>query len=142
MLLENYLSSINYLAVIISAAVFWVLGSVWFGALFGKSWLTELEKHGVKIEKPTSQVMVIKSIQTFILNLILVLGIGFFIHLMNLTTVGQALKLGLLYSICFSFASVSITYTWENRSLKLLLIDFGYLFFGIIISSIILTLWR
>jgi hypothetical protein len=142
MLLENYLSSINYLAVLVTAVIFWVLGSVWFGALFGKSWMAELEKHGTKIEKPSTRIMVLKSTLTFLMNLLLVIGVGFFVHYMSLSTVIGAFKLGLLIGISFSFTTLLIAYTWENKSLKLLLLDFGYTFFGIIISSIILTLWR
>jgi uncharacterized membrane protein (DUF485 family) len=115
---------------------------VWFGALFGKIWQAALEQHGVKIEKPTSQVMVVKSLQTFILNLVLALAVAFLVQVMNLTLVSQSIKLGLLLGICFSFTSISVTYVWESKSLKLLLIDVGYIFFGIILSAIIITLWK
>ena len=142
MYLHNYVFSVNFLALLVTAIVYWVLGSVWFGALFGKSWMAELEKHGTKIEKPATQVMVLKSILTFLMNLLLVFGIGFFVHLMSISTVLGAVKLGLLIGFSFSFTTLLIAYTWENKSLKLLLLDFGYTFIGIIISSVILTLWK
>lgn len=142
MLLEHYISSVNYLSLLVSAVIFWVLGSVWFGPFFGKTWRTELEKHGVKIEKPTTTIMVLKSILTFLMNLLLVIGIGFFVYFMGLSNLMGAVKLGLLFGISFSLTTLLIAYTWENKSLKLLLLDSGYPFFGIIISSIILTFWR
>ncbi|TLY27308.1 MAG: DUF1761 domain-containing protein [Ignavibacteria bacterium] len=41
-----------------------------------------------------------------------------------------------------SASTIGIAYTWESRSFKLAVIDIGYPLLGIMVCSIILTLWR
>jgi hypothetical protein len=40
----------NWLAIICAAVAYWILGWLWYSALFGKIWVAGLEQHGVKLE--------------------------------------------------------------------------------------------
>jgi hypothetical protein len=142
MYLVNYVTSLHYLPVLISAIIFWLLGMLWFGPFFGKPWRVELGKVGIKMEPPPPGIMTLKAILTFLMNLLTVIGVGFFVHVMGISTALGAAKLGLLLGLAFSLAALMVTYTWQNKSLKLLLIDSLYQVVGIIIISIILTVWK
>lgn len=138
-IISNFFASVNILAVVVSGIVYWLLGAVWFSMIFGKTWGSELEKHGVKISDGN---MGGKFVGTFIMELIVALGCAFLVWSVDTTNVTQAVKLGLGVGICFAALPMMIAYTWESRPMKLVLIDVGYPIVGITISMIILSLWR
>lgn len=134
-------SLVNYWAVLVSAIIYWILGSVWFSTIFGNIWSHLVQSHGIKIKKPKTKKMVMLMVGTFILNFLVALGVAFFVKALVITTFSEAITLGLILAILISLATMSISYLWEGRPWKLTLIDLGYPFFGIIISSLILTFW-
>lgn len=138
----EFLLVINFWAVLVSAVVYWVLGLIWFSLLFGKRWAKLIEKHGIKIKKPTSKNMVCKSTATLILNFIIAFGIAVFVVALGVPTVLSAVVVGGVIALCFSVATLLVGYIWESRPAKLILIDIGYPFIGIMVSSFILTFWR
>lgn len=135
------LSSLNWWAIFVSAIVFWLFGSLWFSTL-GQVWRKEVEKRGVKMKKPSSKEMIFKSILTFILNFIVAFGVAVVIYQTGIMTIRPAISWGLLLGVCISAATIVTAYLWQNRSLKLTIIDIVYPIIGIIISAIIITLWR
>lgn len=140
--MREILGQINYLAVLIAAIVYWLIGMLWFSVFIGKSWAEEVKNHGIVISKPTSSQMAKKSIWTFVLNLIVSFGIAVLVVSLGIFTFVPALVLGLLLAICFAAAVMIISYLWEGRSFKLSFYDIFYPFIGIIISSIIIGLWN
>lgn len=141
-MLNQFLSSTNYWAVIVSGLMYWILGAIWFSALFGNIWGAELEKHGVKIKEPSKQELLAKFVQTFVLNLIVAFGVAFIVFVAHSSTILSGFKLGLFTGICFSASTIGVAYTWEGRSLKLFIVDCGYPVLGITLSAVILSLWR
>lgn len=140
--MNAFFSHFNYGALFTSAVILWILGSIWFTPLFGKIWSAELSNHGIKVKKPTKNELGGKMIATFIFNLIVAFGVAIIVHAIGIHTFWHAVGLGIILAICFSSATMSMNYLWESRSLKLSLIDMGYPFFGIIICTIIMSLWR
>lgn len=134
--------SVNFFAVFVTALAYWLLGSLWFCLLFGKPWAHLIQKHGIKLKDPTKGEMAWKFVTTFILNFIVALGVAFFVHALNVTSLSGAISLGLILGICFTFSTIETNYLWESRPFKLVLIDMGYPILGIILSAIILTYWR
>ena len=141
-MLSQFLSSLNYWAVLVSGVVYWILGAVWFSALFGNIWGAELEKHGVKIKEPSKRELLLKLIQTFELNLAVSFGVSFVVFATNPSSILSAVKFGLFTGVCFSAATIGIAYTWEGKSLKLFLVDCGYPIIGITAGTVILSMWR
>lgn len=133
---------INYWAVLVAGIIYWLLGMVWFSTIIGKSWIEEVKKHGVKVSKPTTSKMVEKSIWTFVLNLIVAFGIAILVNSLGIRTFEGGVILGLIIAICFSTTVMGSAFIWENRSVKLSFYDIFYPFIGILVSSIIIALWR
>lgn len=134
-------SEINYLAVFVTAIIYWLLGWFWFSVLFRKVWTCETSKE-CKMEKPTRKVFITKMIITYILNLIVVFGVAIFVNALNVQNFVGAIILGLILGICFAAAPMRTSSLWSGRSCKLAAIDYSYPIVGIIISAIILTYWR
>lgn len=136
------LSTVNIFAVLVSSIAFFLLGSFWFSGLFGRMWCDELEKHGVVIKQPTAASLRLKMGLTFLGNFITALAMALLVHATASTTIQSALHLGLVVALGFVITAMGTCAVWVNKSPRLFLIDAGYPSVGIIISAIILSLWR
>jgi len=141
-MLQSFFNHANYWAILVAAAAYFVLGSLWFSMLFGNIWSKEVAKHGVTIKDPTGKEIGAKMIQTFIGNVIAALSIAILIYLTGMTGWMAGLKLGLLCGVGFAATAIIIAYTWESRSFKLMAIDFGYPIVGFTVCAIILSVWK
>lgn len=139
----DIISQLNIWAVLVSSIVYFFIGSLWFSpVLFSDIWIEELEKHNVKIKQPTSAQLTQKMLITLAANILSVLATGYLVIATNSGSLASIIFLGMVISIGFVMSSVGTVFNWENRSLKLFLIDIGYPIVGIISSAIILSLWR
>jgi len=43
----------NWLAIVCAGLAYWLLGAVWYSALFSKTWRSAVEQHGVKLVSRT-----------------------------------------------------------------------------------------
>ncbi|MBA3720927.1 MAG: DUF1761 domain-containing protein [Parachlamydiaceae bacterium] len=140
--MEPFFSQLNYWALLASGIILWFLGYLWFSVIMANSWILEIMNHGIEIKKPTNSEFASKLIITFLLNLLTSFGVAFIVFATETSTLPAAIVLGLILGICFSAATMGINFLWENRSVKLSLIDIGYPILSIVIASIIFTLWQ
>ena len=140
--MNAYLSQINLIAVVACTIAYFILGSVWYSpVLFGKTWM-ELQKiDPEKMNASKSRLPIMLSV-TFVLSLIITFSIGFIIVRTGLDTLLGSVKLGLLCALGFVCTTLGITFMFEGRPFKLFLIDAGYHTCGILLASVVLTLWR
>lgn len=134
---------INYIAVTVSAIVFFFVGSAWFSPLlFTSMWLQELKQHNVVIKEPTAAVLTTKMLLTFAANFVTSLAMAYLVALTASTTITSGLCLGIIAAVGFTLTSIGSVFIWEGRSLRLFLIDAGYPAVGIILSAILLSIWQ
>jgi len=53
----------NWLAIVCAGLAYWLLGAVWYSALFSKVWRSAVEQHGVKLGQPNQSGMATKLIR-------------------------------------------------------------------------------
>ncbi len=138
----NFLSSINYLAVTVSSLIFFVIGSLWFSALFSSTWVHELKRHNVTIHQPSQTTLLIKMLLTFGANFLASFAMACLVILTGSHTASSGLTLGLISAFGFAATAIGSVFVWENRSVKLFLIDSGYPVLGIIAAAVLLSVWR
>lgn len=138
----SFLFQINYIAVLVSSCIFFALGSAWFSALFRSMWIQELQQHTIVIKEPTTSNLVIKMLLTFGANFIASFAMACLVIIAHSTTVISGLSLGIIIAFGFAATSIGSVFIWEDKSLKLFLIDAGYPIFGIIIAAVLLSVWR
>ena len=134
----NWLA-MNWIAIICAAAAYWVIGAIWYMALFGKTWAAAIQQHGVKLE-PSG--MAAKMIGNFICNLIAALIMARLVYRLGIMDAGHGMKLGAGVALGFSATALTIQYLWESKPFKVWLIDCSYHFFGCIALGGILAAWK
>jgi len=117
---------INYLAVLLSALAFFVIGSIWYSPLlFAKVWMKEL---GFTMD-PQSNVMMFKVFGlSFLLMLIMAFNLAAFIGNGNGFQFG--LTAGALTGIGWVALAIGINYLYERKSFRIWLINAGYMAVG------------
>jgi hypothetical protein len=129
----------NYAAVIVSAIVYWLLGAVWYGVLFGKSWM-ELEH--ISMDQAKSMNPVLPYVVTFILNLVIAFFLAQLCTWRNASTAARGASLGVLLWIGFVGPITYTTNMYEMRPFNLFLINEGFSLVGLLLMGAILGAWR
>lgn len=137
-----FLSHAHYLAILVAALAYFILGSLWFSALFGKTWSAQMAKQGIVIKEPEKGQIAKKMLQTFIYNLIAAFSIAYLVFISGSYSWLSGLKMGVLCGLGIATMGICIAYTWESRSFKLVAIDAGYAVVGMAICGTILAAWH
>jgi len=131
----------NYLAVVVAAVAYWVLGAIWFGVVFGRQWL-QLE------HIPPEQVAAMKGaaaafpyIMSFVLNLIIAFVLAQLCAWRNATTAARGASLGVLLWIGIIGPITYTTNMYEMRPLNLFLLNECYVLVGLFLMGAILGAW-
>lgn len=114
-----------YLELIIAAVAAFLLGAVWYTALFGKAWQAET---GITDEQAKSGVAKTHGL-AFLMMLILAYSTNFVIGFHDIAeqTFTHGAFHGLLGALLYCLPAIAINYLYQRKSLKLFLIDGGYL---------------
>jgi hypothetical protein len=133
------LSHLNYLAIAVSAVVYFALGAIYFNPkVLGTTWMkghalsppTEEEKKGM------GKLMAI----TFVYCFITCIGIGCLIQIIRPSTWLLGAKIGLLAGI-FASVGITVSHMYTRKTFLLGIIDSGYHLIGSIAAAVIQTLW-
>jgi hypothetical protein len=136
----SFFSHINWLAVLVAAVAYFMLGALWYSVLFGKAWI---KGTGIDMSRPDARsgaggIMAF----TFILELVTCIGLAILVHRLALTGAMSGIKLGAFTGIFFSSISICISYLYQKKPLSLHAIDAGYHTIGSIIAAVILCVWH
>ncbi len=134
--------SVNYLAVVVAAAISFVLGMIWHGPLFGKAWATargvtsEQMEQGKK-EMPRFMALIVVTL------LIVAWALAVLSGYLHLATWLQGLKLA---GLCwFGFAltvAAADAMMGTGRRMPQFLISAGSWLITFVVSGIIVSIWR
>jgi len=114
-----------YLEPLIAAVAAFLLGFLWYTALFGKAWQKET---GVTDEQAQSG-MGITHGGAFLMMIVIAFGINIIVNLHapeDQTFVHGGFH-GLLTAVFYAIPAMVIHYLYQKKSFKLILIDGGYL---------------
>ncbi len=130
---------INYLAVVASAVIYWLLGALWFGKLFAERWMA-LE--GLSMDKVQQMNPAIPSAVSFVMNLILAYALANVCIWRQADNAGKGAGVGVLVWVGFVATISFTTYLFEGRPKELFLINYGYALAGLLIMGAILGAWK
>lgn len=137
------LSTINIWAVIVSAIATMVTGMLWYGPLFGKSWAQEMgwanltPEQNAEMKKKAGKAYLQQLLGAFIMAYV-------FAHVLQAfesDSISAALQSALWTWFGFIVPVKYGDVLWNNKSIKLFLIDSVYYLVNLTVFAVILTLW-
>ncbi len=135
---------INYLAVIAAAAASMVIGSLWYGSLFGKQWAALMGWAPEKIEAMKQQgkkPYFFAFLGSLVMAYVLAHSLIFASAYLNVEGAQAGLTAGFWNWLGF-IAPVSLSIVlWEGKSWKLWVLNNGYQLFSLLAMGVILASW-
>jgi hypothetical protein len=133
---------INYLAVLVAAIAAYAVGAVWYSPIgFGKWWMKEMglkkdEMH--KMPLSPTQAMTLGFVFTLLLSYVF----AHFVVLVGVADVASALTLGFWAWLGFGFTTLSYSWLYEGKSVRLFLFNAAHLLVALLAMSLVYGLWQ
>lgn len=128
--------NVNILAIVAARIVHQVLGFLWYGPLFGKTWLAAMGKKMDELGDPT-RAIVISTISTFVMAL----ALAILLTTANPPSLTTGILFGALAGIGLVATSTATTIAYEDRSTKVSLLFVGYQLVSLILMGAIIGAW-
>lgn len=128
----------NYLAVVVCAVAYWMLGGLWYGLLFGPRWMA-LEN--LPVEQGKSMNATLPYIITFVLNLLIAYVLAQVCTWRNANTAARGAAVGVVLWVGIFGPITYTTYMYEMRSKELFAINEFYPLVGLCLMGAILGAW-
>ena len=120
--LAQILAGVNWVAVIVATISAFILGAAWYSkALFGKAWMQEV---GLTEEAVNNANMPMTFGGTFLLQLLAAVALSAFLG--EGSNWQEGLHTGLWIGVFWVATAYGVTYLFEQRPLRLWLINAGY----------------
>lgn len=127
----------NFLAVILAAVASFMVGGLWYSKMgFAKQWM---EETGLTEEKCKQADMKIVFGGAFALNFLAALVLA--LYLKSGHTLVDAVSLGFAAGTCWAATALGVNYLFEQRSLRLFLINGGYIAVQFTVMGLVLGLF-
>ncbi len=127
----------NYLGIVAGTIVMFAFGSIWY-TILGSAWLAA-------VGKPKDELMQ-SGVWPYVISLVAGALISYcFDNMLWHYERADAMKgaqVGLLTGVCIATAMIATMYSFEARSLALIVIDSGYAIFGFIITGAVVGALR
>jgi hypothetical protein len=128
---------INYIAVIVVTILSFVIGGLWYGPLFGKPWMKEMNMTEEDAKKANMAMIFGVS---FILTFIIAINLSAFLG--PKPDLIWGLTAGALAGVGWVSCSIGVVYLFARKSLRLFLIDAGYQIVIYVLMGGILGVWK
>ena len=129
----------NYLAVIVAAIAYWLLGAIWYGVVFGEAWMA-LEH--MTAEQARSMNPVLPYVITLVLNVLIAYALAQICIWRNADTLGRGASVGVLLWVGFVGPVTFTTYMYEMRPKELYAINQFFPLAGFVLMGAILGGWK
>ena len=128
----------NYLAVVVAAIAYFILGGLWYGVFFHKTWMA-LEH--MTIEQAKSVNPAVPYIVSFLLEVLIAYSLAQLCIWRNANTASRGASVGVLVWIGFVGPIALMTYMFEMRPRALYAINEFYPLAGLVLMGVILGAW-
>ncbi len=127
--------TVNYTAIVAAAVASFVVGWLWYGPLFGKTWmkLTGMKEMGKKDDMMQSMVIM------FVGTLITAWVLSAFLQLTGSTTLSAALPVALWVWLGFQAPEAAGVVLWEGKSWNLFFLNAAQKLVNLLAIAAVLT---
>ena len=131
---------VNYFAVFLCGVLSMIIGFVWYSPiLLGRTWMEEIDKSEEELKKDFNPVKTFGI--TFLFNLFIAFSLAQLMAHSNAVTVAAGIRMAFLCWFGFILAPMVINSLFENKSIKLLMVDAGHHLIVILVFGIVLGAW-
>jgi hypothetical protein len=141
--------SVNYFAVFVAALSSMVVGFMWFGPLFGKTWMKlmgwskkDLEKTKEEKGSEMNKLYAIQFIGSLAMAFVLSHALEFAMTYLGTEGVSAGLQTGFWNWLGFVAPVTLASVLWEGKSWKLYLFNNSYYLTVLLVMGVILAVWR
>jgi len=126
---------VNLLAVLIASLAYFGLGALWYGPLFGQKWTAAM---GLNPDDMMS------AKQNYAITFVAILVLAFLLagHVKGAADMSQSLLTAFWLWLGFVATSGTINAVWDTRGWSVFGINQGFHLVGMLISALILALWK
>lgn len=139
-MLETRRVRINYLAVLVSALVYFAMQAVWF-TVFMKEWLAGIGKTADELHQEGASV-VMAYVIGFVGALVMAAAISWFTQMTGKQTMIRGVLVGIVAWIGFVLTTWSAEYAFEQKGLRVLAINTGISLIGMVVMGAIQGAWK
>lgn len=137
---------INYLAVLVGALSNMVIGSLWFGALFGKQWIKLMGWTKQDMEAATAKGMgksyALAALGSLLMSYVLAHSLVFASDYMGVSTLSAGLTSAFWMWLGFIVPVTMSDVIWGNKSWKLWYLNVSYYLVSLLVMGAILGSWQ
>jgi hypothetical protein len=142
MMNASFFSQVNFLHVFVAGLAYWIIGALWYMALFSKPWAAGVAKWGLKIgEKPDNAVMIKKMVISFLLNLCGALVVAWFIHILFSNSAIVGAKIGFCGAL-LAVVAMGTGDNWLSKPMSVFIVDASYHILGLTLCGVIIGGWH
>jgi len=131
---------VNYLAVLVSGIAIFLLGGLWYSALFKKPWVRLMGKSPEELQSAAPGPL--PFILAFLCGFAIALAMAIVLNHFQPLTILRSINIAVVCWIGFAAATSFATAVFSGTPRALWLINSGYNLVSFIIAAIIETLWR
>lgn len=133
---------INYPAVIVAAIVHFILGGLWYGPIFGNTFLKIIGWAPAQVEQIVAQSHWSQYAVAFVTSLVLVYILAHFVQYTGAKGVAGGMQTAFWLWLGFVATTQLATVLFEQRKLGLYLLNVGYQLVACLICGAILAVWK
>ena len=130
---------INYLAVILAAAANYIIGAIWYSALFGKQWKA---LSGISEMKPTAPAIFLGIVGALLMSYVLDHAIIYASGYMKVSGIGAGIMCGFFNWLGFIAPVTLGTVLYEKKSWNFWILNSSYWLISLLVMGVILSLWK
>jgi len=127
---------INWLAVIVGAAIFYFFGFLWYGLLFGKQWVA-LEGN-IQMAAGGATPIIVSAVVALVVSF----GVAVALSHDDDRTAAHGAQFGVFFGVFFLSSFMLQGNFYEGKPLMLWLINAGYAVIGLVILGLLHGAWK
>ncbi len=128
---------VNLLAVIVAVVAHQVLGFLWYGPLFGRTWMAATGKTEEDIGSPNAAIAV-----GVVGSILSAIALGLWVSLAGEPDVGSGVTYGLVAGIGFAAATIATQGAFESKNQTVTWLYIAYQVVSFAIMGAIIGAWR
>jgi hypothetical protein len=135
----DVLSDVNWLAILVGAVVWFLLGALWYGPLFGKAWIAATGIDPRAEGRPGAGIYVFP----LVAYIVATIALAMLAVATGSSTLGHGIILGLVVGIGFAVTLYAVESVFGRRPKAgtWFGITAAYQLIGILIAAVIVTVW-